>query len=119
VFVRQKAKQTARRAKPPSKLACLCGKKKRSRPRADHRPSASNFFSVQNTLCHVIRPDLQHASFSRVPLQNAMGLNDDERLARVRELQAKKVAEAAEREEVKRRIAEDAVRLLPRRAAKQ
>ncbi len=48
-----------------------------------------------------------------------MGLNDDERLARVRELQAKKVAEAAEREAVKRRIAEDAVRLLPRRAAKQ
>jgi hypothetical protein len=39
-----------------------------------------------------------------------MGLNDDERLARVRELQAKKAAEAAEREAVKRRIAEDAVR---------
>ena len=42
-----------------------------------------------------------------------MGLTDEQREARVRELVAKKAAEAAEREAVKRRIAEDAVSATP------
>ena len=53
--------------------------------------------------------------FARAP-RGTMGLNEDERAARVRELQARKAAEAAEREAVKRRIKEDAVR---RPAARQ
>ena len=47
-----------------------------------------------------------------------MGLDEDQRLARVAEIKAKRALEAAEREAVKRRIAEDnvrAARRLPRR----
>ena len=39
-----------------------------------------------------------------------MGLTEEERLARVRQIQADTAKEAAEREAVKRRIAEDNVR---------
>jgi hypothetical protein len=40
-----------------------------------------------------------------------MVLDDSERLAKVAELQAKKAAQQREKEAVKRRIAEDAVRV--------
>ena len=40
-----------------------------------------------------------------------MGLTDEERQARVRQIQAAKAKEAAERQAVKRRIAEDNVRV--------